>query len=66
MERKQHQYLDLSNFDNYVAWMTAFIARYRYEKKEDQIKSDGTIEDLQVISLFLSTSGSEAKLNLEV
>ena len=66
MERKQHRYLELSNFDNYIAWMTAFIAKYRYEKKEDKIKSDGTIEDLQVTNLILSTCGSEAIINLEV
>ena len=42
----------------------SFVAKWRAEKKEDKINTDGTIQDLQITNLFLSMCGQDAINNL--
>ena len=49
------QILDLQNAESATAWIMSFVAKCRAEKKEDKVNTDGTVQDLQVTNLFLST-----------
>ena len=61
---KDRQTLDLQNAESCTAWIMSFVAKSRAEKKEDKVKTNGTILDLQVTNLFLSICGQDALLKL--
>ena len=48
------QILDIENAESVTVWIRSFMAKCQAEKKEDQINTDGTVQDLQVTNLFLS------------
>ena len=58
------QILDLQNAESATAWIMSFVAKYRAEKKEDKINTDGTVLELQVTNLFLSMCGPDAIFKL--
>ena len=58
------QILDLQNAESATAWITSFVAKCRAEKKEDKVNNDGTVQELQVTNLFLSTCGQDAIIKL--
>ena len=58
------QILDLQNAESATAWIMSFVAKCRAEKKEDKVNNDGTVQDLQVTKLFLSSAGKMQLLNL--
>ena len=41
-----------------------FVAKCRAEKKEDNVNTDGTVQDLQVTNLFLGMCGQDAIIKL--
>ena len=49
--------LDLQNAESATALIIPSVAKYRAKKKEDRIKTDGSIVDLQVTHFFLSMCG---------
>ena len=60
---RDRQILDLHKAESATAWIMSFVAKYRAEKKEDKVNNDGTVQDLQVTSLFLSMCGQDAIIN---
>ena len=42
----------------------SFVGKCRTEKKEDKVNNDGTVQDLQVTSLFISMCGQDAIVEL--
>ena len=38
--------LDLQNAESGCAWILSFVAKFRAEKKEDKINTNGTVQDI--------------------
>ena len=57
------QILDLKNAGSVTAWIMSFVVICRSEKKEDQIDTDGTLQDRQLTNCFLSMCGQDAIIN---
>ena len=58
--------LDLQNAESATAWIFSFVAKCRAEKKEENINTDGTLQDLQVTILSLSMCGQDAEIKLRI
>ena len=58
------QILDLQNAESATAWIMYFVAKCCAEKKEDNVNTDGTVQDLQVTNLFFSMCGQDAIFKL--
>ena len=58
------QILDLQNAESATALIMSFVAKCRAEKKDDKVNNDGTVQELQVIKLFLSMCGQDAIIKL--
>ena len=54
------QILDPQNAESATAWIMSFVAKCRAEKKKDKVKTDGTVQDLQLTNLFLNLRGQDA------
>ena len=54
------QILVIQNAESATAWFKSFLAKYRAEKKEDIINTNGTVQDLQVANFFLSMRWQDA------
>ena len=46
------QILDLQNTELANMWIMSFVAKCRAENKDDNVKTDVTIQELQVTNLF--------------
>ena len=62
---KDRQVLALQNAASVTVWIMSSVAICRAEQKEKEINTDGSVQDLQVISLFLSMCSEMQILNLE-
>ena len=60
----KRQILDLQNAESATALIMSFVAKFRAEKKEDKVNTNGTVQDLQVTNLFLSMLGQDAIIKL--
>ena len=51
---------DVQNAEQSTAWILSFVEKCRAEKKENEINTDATVQDLQVTNLFHSMCGQDA------
>ena len=58
------QFLDLQNAVSAAAWIISFVHQYRAEKKENNISTDGPIQDSQLTISFFVWAGKVKSLNL--
>ena len=58
------QILDLQNAESATAWIMSFVAKFCAKKKEDNINTYGTIQDLQATNFFLSMCRKNAIIEL--
>ena len=56
--------LGLQNAESGTALIMSFVAKCSAEKKEDKIKTNGSVQDLQVTNLILSMCGQDAIIKL--
>ena len=56
--------LNLQIAESANAWILSLVVKCRAEKKEENINTDGTLQDLQVTNVFLSMCGQVAIIKL--